>query len=86
VDTGDISKPGQAMNICKYIREAKTRGAEAVVDKLVFPGKNDIVVDTDSMTKAAGINIDPKKPYVRSSEITRSRISISGLRSRGLAN
>jgi hypothetical protein len=60
VDTGDISKPGQAMNICKYIREAKTRGAEAVVDKLVFPGKNDIVVDTDSMTKAAGINIDPK--------------------------
>lgn len=37
------------------------RGAAAVVDMLVFPGQNDIVGETEPMTKAAGIAIDPTR-------------------------
>ena len=57
----DFESTSAGWNICKYIREAKIRGAETVVDMLVFPGKNDIVVDTDSMTGAAEIAIDPTR-------------------------
>jgi hypothetical protein len=46
-------------NLLKYIRESKIRAAEAAVDLLVFPGENDIVVDTDSMASAAGMKFDP---------------------------
>jgi hypothetical protein len=57
----DFESASAGWNICRYIREAKIRGAEAVVDMLVFPGKNDIVVDTESMTSAAGIAINPTR-------------------------
>jgi hypothetical protein len=57
----DFESSSAGWNICRYIREAKTRGAEAIADMLVFPGKNDIVVDTESMTEIAGIAIDPTR-------------------------
>lgn len=49
----DCSEPG--WNFCKYIRDAKIRLADAAVDRLVFPGQNDLVVDTESMTEVPGV-------------------------------
>ena len=51
----DFESARAGWNFWKYIRELKIRTAETTVDMLVFPGQNDIVVDTESMTKAAGV-------------------------------
>jgi hypothetical protein len=57
----DFESANPGWNIWRHIREAKTRSAEALVDMLVFPGKNDLVVDTESMTDAAGLTLGPSK-------------------------
>ncbi len=51
----DFENSAVGWELCRYIREAKIRTADAAADLLVFPGQNDLVVDTASMTEAPGI-------------------------------
>jgi hypothetical protein len=49
----DFSPPPTGLAVWRFITEAKTRITDAAAD-LLFQGKNDLVVDTDSMTLLAG--------------------------------
>jgi hypothetical protein len=51
----DFQNTSAGWDLCRLIREAKIRTAEAATDLLVFPDQNDLVVDTMSMTEAPGI-------------------------------
>jgi alpha-beta hydrolase superfamily lysophospholipase len=50
---GDFDPPPTGLAVWRFITEAKTRLADAAAD-LLFQGKNDLVVDTESMTFLAG--------------------------------
>ncbi len=54
----DFQNTAAGWDFCRYIRGAALHAAEAATDLLVFPGQNDLVVDTASMTEAPGIEMD----------------------------
>jgi hypothetical protein len=56
----DFQNADAGWDICRRIRERKLRAAEMATDLFIFPDKNDLVVDYNSMTEIPEINLTDK--------------------------